>query len=96
MLVSPAGFADPAIAEAIAGFYAPHVVRLRAEQHAAFAGNAIALAPRRAWMSQAAADSLDSGQRQVLATAGFALGQVPLAAIEAGGGSLRCCVAEVF
>ena len=39
---------------------------------------------------------LDPGQRQVLATAGFSLGQVPLAAIEAGGGSLRCCVAEVF
>ena len=72
------------------------MVRLRAEQQAAFAGNAIALAPGRAWMSQAAADSLDPGQRQVLATAGFALGQVPLAAIEAGGGSLRCCVAEVF
>ena len=31
-----------------------------------------------------------------LARAGFELGQVPLAAIEAGGGSLRCCVAEVF
>ena len=96
VLVSPSGFADPGVAEAIAGFYAPHVVRLRAEQQAAFAGNAIALAPGRAWMSQAAADSLDPGQRQVLATAGFALGQVPLAAIEAGGGSLRCCVAEVF
>ena len=96
VLVSPSGFADPGVAEAIAGFYAPHVVRLRAEQQAAFAGNAIALAPGRAWMSQAAADSLDPGQRQVLATAGFSLGQVPLAAIEAGGGSLRCCVAEVF
>jgi hypothetical protein len=95
-LVSPSGFADPALARAIAGFYAPHAVLLRPEQQAAFAGNAIALAPGRVWMSAAAAASLDPGQVQGLAAAGFALGQVPLAAIEAGGGSLRCCVAEVF
>jgi N-dimethylarginine dimethylaminohydrolase len=31
-----------------------------------------------------------------LATAGFTLRDVPLGAIEAAGGSLRCCVAEVF
>jgi len=95
-LVAPAGFADPAVAHAIAGFYAPHAVLLRPEQQAAFAGNAIALAPGRVWMSQAGAASLDPAQAQVLASAGFELGQVPLAAIEAGGGSLRCCVAEVF
>jgi hypothetical protein len=30
------------------------------------------------------------------ARAGFSLRQVPLDAIEAAGGSLRCCVGEVF
>ena len=96
LLVSPSGFAEPAVAEAIAGLYAPHVVRLDPAQQAAFAGNAIALGPRRVWMSAVAAASLGPEQVQVLADAGFALGQVPLAALEAGGGSLRCCVAEVF
>ena len=65
-------------------------------QQAAFAANAIALSPSRVWMSELAAASLRPDQVQALATAGFELGQVPLAAIEAGGGSLRCCVAEVF
>lgn len=96
VLVSPAGFADPTVAEAIAGLYAPHVVRLRPAQQAAFAANAIALAPRRVWMSTGAAASLDPGQMGALAAAGLEVGQVPLAAIEAAGGSLRCCVAEVF
>ena len=50
---------------------------------------------------ESAAELLESiGQTErgldALARAGFELGQVPLAAIEAGGGSLRCCVAEVF
>ena len=47
-------------------------------------------------VSAVAAASLDPARVQALARAGFELGQVPLAAIEAGGGSLRCCVAEVF
>lgn len=96
LLASPTGFADAAVAEAIASLYAPHVVRLRPEQQAVFAGTAIALSAQRVWISAAAAASLDPGQVQALAAAGFALGQVPLAAIEAGGGSLRCCVAEVY
>ena len=96
VLVSPAGFAEPAVAQAIAGLYAPHAVLLERRQQAAFAANAIALSPRRVWMSAVAAASLDPARVQALARAGFELGQVPLAAIEAGGGSLRCCVAEVF
>jgi len=96
VLASPSGFADPGVAAAIAGLYAPHAVLLHPRQQAAFAGNAIALSPRRVWMSAAAAASLDPDQVQALAAAGFRIGQVPLGAIEAGGGSLRCCVAELF
>ena len=55
VLLSPSGFADAAAADAIATLYAPHAVLLRPEQQAAFAANAIALAPGRVWMSEAAA-----------------------------------------
>ena len=96
VLLGPSGFADAAAADAIATLYAPHAVLLRPEQQAAFAANAIALAPGRVWMSEAAAAALDAEQVRALAAAGFQVGQVPLAAIEAGGGSLRCCVAELF
>lgn len=96
VLVSPAGFADPAVAAAIVGLYAPYAVVLDRGQQAAFAANAIALSPRRAWMSAVAAASLRPEQRAVLAAAGFEVAAVPLAAIEAAGGSLRCCVAEIW
>lgn len=95
-LVCPAGFADPAAPEAIAALYAPHAIRLSAAEHAAFAGNAIALPGETVWMSAGAAEALSPGTLHGLAAAGFTLRAVPLAAIEAAGGSLRCCVAEVF
>jgi hypothetical protein len=95
-LLCPAGFADPAVVEAIAALYAPHAILLSPAEHAAFAGNAIALSPGVAWMSDGAAETLSRASREALAAAGFAVRSVPLDAIEAAGGSLRCCVGEVF
>jgi hypothetical protein len=96
VVLSPAGFADPAAGEAIAALYTPHAVRLSPGEQAAFAGNAIALSPDIAWMSSRAADALGAPNRAMLEQAGFAVRAVPLDAIEAAGGSLRCCVAEIF
>ncbi|HEX4853361.1 arginine deiminase-related protein [Arenimonas sp.] len=96
LVVCPAGFADPGVAAAIAGLYAPAVVVLDPGQKAAFAGNCIALAPGRAWFSAAGAAALRDDQRAVLAAAGFEVGAVPLDEIEKAGGSLRCCVAEIY
>jgi hypothetical protein len=95
-LVCPGGFADPAVVAAIAALYAPHAVLLSPAEHAAFAGNAIALSTDAAWMSAGAAESLAAASSAALATAGFSVRPVPLDAIEAAGGSLRCCVGEVF
>jgi hypothetical protein len=95
-LVAPEGFADPAVATAIAALYAPHALLLSSREHQAFCANAIALGPGSAWMSARAAGALSEAGRDHLAAAGFRLRTVPLDAIEAGGGSLRCCVAEVF
>ena len=95
-LICPGGFADPATVEAIADFYAPHAVLLSPAEHAAFAGNAIALSGDVVWMSERAAGSLTSASRQALASAGFDVRAIELDAIEAGGGSLRCCIGEVF
>ncbi len=95
-LICPDGFADANVVEAIACLYAPCAIRLSPTEHAAFAGNAIALSDDVVWMSGAAESSLSQGSREGLALAGFAVRSVPLAAIEAGGGSLRCCVGEIF
>lgn len=95
-LICPKGFADQAAAAAIANLYAPHAMVLSPAEHAAFAGNAIAVSPGLAWISAAAARSLTTASRAGLAAAGFEVRAVELDAIEAAGGSLRCCVGEVF
>jgi hypothetical protein len=96
LIVAPDGFADPAAAEAIAHVYAPRVLRISAAQKAAFAGNAIALDAENVWMSAGAAATLDVAQRGALADWGFTLRSVALDEIEKAGGSLRCCVGEIF
>ena len=93
--ICPDGFADPAVAAAIAALY-PHAVVLDTDERRAFAGNCIAPTPDKVWMSQTAADALRPGSRAGFAAAGFALCAVALDEIEKAGGSLRCCVGEIY
>ena len=95
-LICADGFADPMVAETIAAVYAPHAIRLSPHERAAFAGNAIALQPDTVWMSATAAGALSSASQATLAAAGFTVRSTALEAIEAAGGSLRCCVGEVY
>ena len=95
-VVCPRGFADPGIAASIAAFYSPHAVVCDQAEHAAFVGNCIALSDDRVWMSAKADAALAPAHRAQLAAAGFRVESVELDAIEAGGGSLRCCIGEVY
>ncbi|HEX7370113.1 MAG TPA: arginine deiminase-related protein [Rhodanobacteraceae bacterium] len=90
------GFADPSVSDAIAKAHDDHVLWLSHEQKCAYAANAITLSPSRVWMSARASASLDDAQRAALADWGFAVGAVALDEIEKAGGSLRCCVGEIF
>jgi hypothetical protein len=47
-------------------------------------------------MSARAGQSLTADHNATLSAAGFALRTVPLDAIEAAGGSLRCCIGEIY
>lgn len=89
------GFADPDVPAAIAKAYGD-AIALDAPQRHAYAGNAISLTSERVWMSARAAASLTAKQRAQLHYHGFAVGVVDLGEIEKAGGSLRCCVAEIF
>lgn len=95
-LVCPRGFADLDDARAIASLYGERGLMLSDDEHRAFAGNAISLSPDIVWMSARASAALREDTRDALARAGFDVRGVPLEAIEAAGGSLRCCVAEIF
>src|SRR6185312_10218914 len=96
VILAPDGFADPAVPRAIADAFDGRALWLSPEQKRAFAANAITLSPGRVWMSTCAAASLDDAQHAALAEWGFALGTVELDEIEKAGGSLRCCVGEIF
>jgi hypothetical protein len=95
-VVCPRGFAEPAVPAAIAGLYAPHAVVCDDAEHAAFVGNCIALSADTAWMSANAGAALSVVHRDQLAVAGFTVESVAMDAIEAAGGSLRCCIGEIY
>lgn len=95
-IIAPEGFADLRVPAAIEQAYAGRTVVLDAAQKNAFAANAIALSATRAWMSTRAAASLRDDQIATLMAAGLSIGTVELDEIEKAGGSLRCCVAEIY
>ncbi len=95
-VLAPQGFADAAVAAAIAQVYAGRAITLDTAQKTAFAGNAISLAPDSVWFSAVAAAALRNEQREQLQAWGFAVRSVQLDEIEKAGGSLRCCVGEIF
>lgn len=96
LVICPDAFVDPAVPAAIAARHAPAVIELDRAEKDAFAGNCIALSDDVVWMSQAAADGLAPHNRVALERAGFRIAAVALDEIEKAGGSLRCCVGEVF
>jgi hypothetical protein len=95
-LVVHEGSVGSAVADALATIYAPHVLRLDDAEKGAFAGNCIALTPDQCWMSATAERALSPRNRALLRGAGFTPCTVQIDEIEKAGGSLRCCVAEIF
>ena len=95
-LVCPDGIADPGVVRAVESVYGPGAVRLGRNEHTAFVANAIALSSGEVWMSRRAAAALAPETRAALTRFGFDIASVDLDAIEAAGGSLRCCVGEIF
>jgi hypothetical protein len=95
-VVAPCGFADPSVAEAISAFYAPHVVPLSTLQKAEFAGNCLAIGNQAVLFSARAFASLDAGQTRLLDEAGFTIHSVAMPCLELAGGSVRCCIGEIY
>lgn len=96
VVLAPDGFADPAVGETIAARYGEGAILLDSTEKNAFAANCIALTPDAVFMSERAADGLRPATRTALERQGFTIEAVALDEIEKAGGSLRCCVAEIF
>lgn len=96
VILAADGFADQQVPKAIAQAYDNQALWLSPQQKQAFAANAITLSGERVWMSARGAAALTDAQREDLRRWGFEIGCVELGELEKAGGSLRCCVAEIF
>ena len=96
LVLCRAGLADGAVADALAQAYAGRYIELSVEEKNGFAGNCIALREDSVWMSRGAAAALTPTSRAAFLADGWRLRSVVLDEIEKAGGSVRCCVAEVF
>lgn len=88
--------AQPAAADAILALYGDGAIAIDAAEKAAFVGNSISLRPDQVWMSATAERGLAGPTRERLRALGFVVHSVEMPEIEKAGGSLRCCVAEVY
>ena len=95
-IIAPDGFADADVPKAITAVYRNQSLLLDEKQKSAYAANAITLDDSRVWMSDTAVASLSTGDHDLLGTWGFTVETVAIDEIEKAGGSLRCCVAEIF
>lgn len=96
LIIAADGFRDPAAARAISTVYGDRSIWLTPAQKAAFTANAITLSDARVWMSARARSALTPEQVESLEAYGFDIGVVDLSEIEKAGGSLRCCVGEIY
>lgn len=96
VMLCPEAFADPQTPAAIVKAFPDRALILTEEEKQAFAGNCIAVNFKDVFMSQTALDALDRKKIDILGDWGFEVHGVELDEIEKAGGSLRCCVAEIF
>jgi hypothetical protein len=96
LVICPDAFVDPEVPRAIADAFPGHVLEITREEKEAFAGNCIAVSFTDLFMSRSAWQTLAPQKRRLLESWEFDVHAVELDEIEKAGGSLRCCVAEIF
>jgi len=97
----PDGFAAAAVPAALAGLYSStalktDVIELDVAEKTGFAGNCLAVTADTVWMSEAALAALTTRSLRGFERAGFKVVAVALDEIEKAGGSLRCCIGEIY
>ena len=85
-----------AVPAAIAEAFPGQVLEISPEEKAAFAGNCLALTLDDLFFSATAWRALAREKRDRLRDWGFRIHTVELDEVEKAGGSLRCCIAELF
>ncbi|MEM1081846.1 MAG: arginine deiminase-related protein [Pseudomonadota bacterium] len=96
LIICPDAFADAEAPAAIARLYPERVLEISSAEKNAFAGNCLAITDRDLMISATAWRALAKAKRDRLRDWGFTIHAVEMSEIEKSGGSLRCCLAEIF
>lgn len=96
LVICPDAFVDPAVPAAIAEAFPGHVLEIDRGEKEAFAGNCLAVTFDDLFFSATGWRALSEAKRARLRDWGFRVHAVELDEIEKAGGSLRCCIAEIF
>jgi len=96
LVICPDAFVDPEVPAAIAEAFPGHVMEITREEKEAFAGNCLAVNFNDLFISAAAWRALAPEKKRKLEAWDFTVHTVELNEIEKAGGSLRCCIGEIF
>jgi hypothetical protein len=96
LVICPDAFVDPAVPEAIAEAFPGHVLELTRAEKEAFAGNCIAVSFTDLFISRTAWQVLAPDKRRLLESWEFDVHAIEIDEIEKAGGSIRCCIGEIF
>jgi len=97
LVICPDAFVDPEVPAAIAEVFPGHVLEITRKEKQAFAGNCLALGFDDLFISNTAWRALaPDKRRRVEQDFGFRVHAIELDEVEKAGGSLRCCIGEIF
>lgn len=96
LIICPDAFVDPQVPAAIAEAFPGRVLEISRAEKEAFAGNCIALGANDLFISATGWRALSPKKREIIESWGFRVHAVEMNEIEKAGGSLRCCIAEIF
>ncbi len=96
VVICPDAFKDPRVPSVIATAFDGHVIEISKQEKLAFAGNCLALTARDVMISEAGFDSLSNATKEAFCHEGFVLHPIDLSEIEKAGGSVRCCIGEIY
>ncbi|MGM0657939.1 MAG: arginine deiminase-related protein [Pseudomonadota bacterium] len=96
LVICPDAFVDPEVPAAIAEAFPGHVLELTSAEKEAFAGNCLAVNFNDLFISAAAWRALAPEKKRQLESWDFNVHTVELDEIEKAGGSIRCCIGEIF
>lgn len=96
LIICPDAFVDPKAARAIIDAFDGQAIEISTEEKEAFAGNCLAVNFSDVLISQTTMDVLSKQTIDQLNKWSFKLHPVAMDEIEKAGGSVRCCIGEIF